>query len=132
VLVEEAEAPFELLPLVVAGEEVPAAEVDPEIELVVPTAVVVPVMGTTAEALMQLLSELVWIVTDPDWASAPVLSRRLKKTPTPAVILAFHVKDVTFSGWKVTRALALGWPAGSTLKKYSGVPPVQLSKIGWH
>lgn len=77
---------------------------------------------------------LFWMVREPDWASAPVLSRRLKKIPTPtpivsgmnsakhnitlpSVMLTFHVRDVVFNGSKVTRAAALGWPAGSMLVK---------------
>jgi len=119
VLVEE--EPFEtcvLLPPVAPVVEAPTAELDPETEAVDPDAEVLG-MGTTAEALMQLLSEvgLFWTVTEPDWASSPASSRRLKKIPTPCVTLTFHVKLVPFCGKKLTRALALGWPAGSMLKK---------------
>jgi len=131
VLVED--EPFVLLPPAVPEAELPAAEADPETEAVVGTTELETLgMGTTREALMQLLSWLFWMLTEPDWASAPVLSRRLKKIPTPSETLTFHVKLVVFSGEKLTRALALGWPAGSTLKKYTGVPPVQLSMTGWH
>jgi len=116
VLVEE--APIEaFVPLPVpeaAAPEVvaPAAEVGPESEDVV----VILGMGTTAEVLMQLLSSLFWILTEPDCAGTPRLSRISKKIPTPCVTLTTHLILVSFIGKKLTRALALGWPAGSTLK----------------
>jgi len=127
--------PFEAVLLVLLPPVVPEVEVDPEDEVVVPVTEELRLWlgtGTARVALMQVLSWLFWMVRGADWASAPVLSRRLKKTVTPSVTLTVHEKDDPFIGGKLTRAVGFCTPEGSTLKKKGPVPPTQPSKTGWH
>jgi len=82
-------------------------------------------------ALKQLESGPALILKAAEDPVAPVLSRMVNPIEVPAAMFTFHVKDVPVRPVNCSNGWALGSLPGRMLKKYGGVPPDQVRRMGW-
>jgi len=111
-------------------------EVVPE-ELPVPE-LVLPVLDVPdavpedePEAFRQEVSPPAWMVKAADWPEVPVLSLIVRPRDVPTGKLTVHVRVLPVCVGKLNRGGAVGWLPGRMLKKYGGVPPLQVKREGW-
>lgn len=102
-------------------------------EVVVPVVVPVPegVPEDEPEEFKQDVSGPGWTLKGADWPEAPVLSLMVRPREVPGGKLTLHVMELPGCVGKLKRAGAVGWLPGRMLKKYGGVPPLQVNKEGW-